>query len=206
MANRVYELLLYLCLIAILLLGLTMTVMTLPGLWLMVAAAAGYAWLTHGAYIAWRTLAVLLALALVAEVVETASAGAGAKRAGGGRRGLWGAIIGGILGGIFLTFVPIPIVSTFIGVCLGTFLGAMVGELSGGRELGSSAVIGVGAAAGRVKGTLLKLCFGLTITGIVLWNGLPLSRRHAPVPTPGTRPSAQFQIIIPGSKGVAMSL
>lgn len=185
-----YHLLLYLCLLAILLLGLMMTVMTLPGLWLMVAAAAGYAWLTHWAYLTWRTLAVLLALALVAEVVETASAGAGAKRAGAGRRGLWGAIIGGILGGIFLTFVPIPVVSTFLGVCLGTFLGAMIGELSGGRELGRSAVIGVGAAAGRVKGTLLKLGFGLAIIGIVLWNGLPIGHSHAPPTSPTTQPSA----------------
>jgi len=202
-----YHFLLYLCLIAALLFGLLITVMALPGLWLMLAATAGYAWLTHGAYIAWRTLAVLLALALVAEVIEAASAGAGAKRAGGGRRGLWGAIIGGILGGIFLSFIPIPILSTFVGVCLGTFLGATIAELSGGRELGRSAIIGVGAAAGRVKGTLLKLGFGLLMMAIVLWSGLPINRRHAlPSASPGTQPAAQFQMINPGSNGVAMSV
>ena len=182
--------LLYLCLLIALLFGLLITLMTLPGLWLMLAATAGYAWLTHWSYIGWRTLTVLLVLALTADFLETAAAGAGAKRAGAGRRGLWGAIIGGILGGIFLTFIPIPIVSTLIGVCFGTFLGAMIAELSSGREVGRSAIIGVGAATGRLKGTFLKLGFGLLMLVIALGAALPV-RRHAPAPV--RIPSAQTQ-------------
>ena len=164
----------YVLLFAFLLTGLALTVMTLPGLWLMLASAAVYALLTHGWFVSWWTLLVLLALAGTAEIIELLSSGAGAKKAGGGRAGLWGALIGGILGGIFLSFIPIPLLSTLVGVCLGTFLGAMVGELVVGREMGHSAWIGFGAAKGRLFGTFIKLGFGLTMLCIILVMGFPV--------------------------------
>lgn len=164
----------YLILAALLLGGLAIVIMTLPGLWVMVGSAAAYAWLTHGYFIGWRTLAFLLVWAGIAEVIEVASSGAGAKKAGGGRAGLWGALIGGIVGGIWLSFIPIPLVSTLAGVCLGTFLGAMTGELAMGRHVGRSAWIGFGAARGRLVGTFVKLGFGVVMLILTLVMGLPI--------------------------------
>jgi len=162
----------YLCLIALGLLGLCITIMTLPGLWLMLAAAAGYAMLTHWQFIGPRTLLVLFVLALVAEVLETLSAGRAARRAGGSRRGMWGALIGAIAGGLFLT-IPLLFVGTLIGVCIGTFIGAMIGELTGGRDVGESAWIGASAAHGRLIGTLIKLAIGCAMFAILLWTACP---------------------------------
>ena len=185
----------YAILFLLLLTGLAITVMTLPGLWLMLASAAAYAWLTGGRFLGWRTLVALLILAGLGEVVELAFAGGGAKKAGAGRRGTWGALIGGLLGGIFLSFIPIPVVSTLVGVCLGTFLGAMIGELSGGREFGHSAVVGVGAAKGRLMGTLAKTALGGVMMALVLWTALPFhgrtstpaaTTRQVPTTTPAT--------------------
>ena len=181
-----YAIALYLCLLLVLVLGLGLTLMTLPGLWLMLAATAVYAWLTSGWYVGWWTLATLLGLTVVAELIEVTSAGAGAHRAGAGRRGAWGALIGGIVGGIFLT-IPLWIVGTLIGVCLGTFAGAIIGELSGGRELGRSAWIGVAAAKGRFTGAMIKLGFGCLFFVIVLVTGFPMGRRH--LSGPGVRPA-----------------
>jgi len=170
--------LLYLCLLIFLLCGVVLVIMTLPGLWLMLAAAAMYGWLTHWTYLGAKTLVVLLVLALAGEAIETFSAGAGAKRAGGTRRGFWGALIGGILGGIFLTFVPI--IGTLIGVCIGTFLGATAAEILGGQEALQSARIGFGAAKGRLLGTLAKLTLGCVMVVIALGAGLPLGKHKAP--------------------------
>lgn len=175
----VYHILLYLVLAAILLAGLALTLMTLPGLWLMVASAAGYALLTHFQYIGWKTLGVLLIWAAVAEVVEITSSGAGAKKAGGGRAGLWGALIGGIVGGIWLSFIPIPVISTLVGVCIGTFFGAMVGEFAFGRHIGHSAWIGLGAAKGRLVGTFVKLGFGVVMLIVTLVMALPFGGTKA---------------------------
>jgi uncharacterized protein YqgC (DUF456 family) len=187
----------YAILFLLLLVGMAITVMTLPGLWLMLASTALYAWLTHWQYISWKTLLTLLVLSALGEVVELAFSAGGARQSGAGRRGTWGALIGGLLGGLFLSFLPLWPVSTLVGVCLGTFLGALIGELSGGREFGHSAIVGVGAAKGRLMGTLAKVAIGGIMLAITLWIALPLpSRTHktsAPQlpPTTTTAPSVQ---------------
>lgn len=175
----VYHIFLYIVLVALLLTGLLLTIMTLPGLWLMVASAAGYAILTHFQFIGWRTLAALLVWAGIAEIIEITSSGKGAKKAGGSRRGLWGALIGGIVGGIWLSFIPIWPISTLSGVCLGTFLGAMIGELTVDQRIGRSAWIGLGAAKGRLVGTFVKLGFGVVMLLITLVIGFPLGGAKA---------------------------
>lgn len=171
----------YLCLLAVMLVGLAITIMTLPGLWLMLGATALYAWATHRRFIGWGTLGVLLAITLVAEVIETTSAGKAAKQAGAGRRGMWGALIGGIIGGIFLT-IPLFLIGTLIGVCLGSFLGAMIAELTAGQEVGRSAMIGVHAAKGRFTGTLAKLALGCVMFVLVVVKGLPIGGARAAAP------------------------
>lgn len=179
---------LYICLFLVLLTGLAITVMTLPGLWLMLAATAGYAWATQWRFVGPWTLLILLVLAISGEIVEVGFQGAGAKKAGAGKRGTWGALIGGILGGIFLSFIPIPIASTLAGVCIGTFVGALIGELSGGRNVGRSALIGVGAAKGRLLGTLAKVALGGFMIVIAMWMALPIGGKPK-IASPTTMPS-----------------
>ena len=181
----------YLFLFALLLVGLAITIMTLPGLWLMLGAAAVYAWATHWAYIGPTTLGILLVLAILGEWIETISAGAAAKRAGAGRRGTCGALIGGIIGGIFLT-IPLFLIGTLLGVCIGSFLGAMIAEMTAGQHLGRSALIGVHAARGRFTGTLLKLGLGCVMFVVVVVKGLPVgAAKTTPLvaPQPQTVPA-----------------
>jgi hypothetical protein len=175
----------YLILVVVLLAGLYINLVGAPGLWVMVAATLGYAWATHWNYAGFRTLATIIVIAGIAEILEFFASGAAAKRAGASRRGIIGALIGGIVGAIFLT-IPWPIIGTIIGVCIGTFLGALTGELTVGKELGGSVRVGFGAVAGRLLGTFIKLLFGCTILGIVLFAAFPVKifgKNAAPLPT-----------------------
>jgi|SRR5581483_5727458 len=185
--------LLYLILLAVLLAGVAINIVTLPGLWLMVGAAALYAIATHFLFLGKYTLMVLFGLALAGEIVEMFVGGAGAKKAGGGRRAIIGAVIGGIVGGIFLTFIPIPVVSTIVGVCLGSFLGAMFFELAAGEEISHSLRVGLGAAQGRFMGIVTKLAFGVVMLCIALWAALPIGAKAAasPATQPASSPAAQ---------------
>ena len=133
----------------------------LPGNWLLVATAA-IAWLVveppmfHTA-----TLAGLVGLALLGELLEFLLGAAGAAKSGGSRRGALGAITGAIVGGLVGTFaIPIPVVGSILGACAGAFIGAMALELTGGKRLGHAATIGRGAAIGRLWGTVTKLAIG----------------------------------------------
>ena len=181
-------------LFSLLLAGLFLNVLGLPGLWVMVAAAFGYAWATgFGVYLGWQGLLALTLLAALAEVLEFLAGSAGAKKVGGSKRGMVGAIIGGILGAIFFS-IPVPIVGTIVGAVVGTFVGAWVVELMVGKEMGQSVEIGFGAAKGRLWGTLLKLSIGFVMLIVAVVVALPVgAKRNAPPlltgTTPGTGPA-----------------
>lgn len=188
----------YILLAVVLLGGLYLNLLGLPGLWVMVLGTILYALATHFSYAGSKTIIATLLLAGAAELAEFIITGRSAKRAGASRAGLWGAIVGSIIGGIFFTaIIPVPIVGTVFGVCLGTFLGALVGELLLGSEVGVSFRVGLGAAIGRLAGMLTKLGFGVTILATVLIAGAPpihlLSLFHrtspATAPAPATLPA-----------------
>ncbi len=172
--------------------GLVLAAFTLPGLWLILAGAAMYAALTKGEYLGLDTLILLLVLTVSAEIAELVLGSAGAKKAGASRWGMLGGLAGGILGGLFLTaLIPIPILGTVIGICLGSFAGAFIIELGLGQAISQSALIGYGAAKGKFSGILSKLVIGLLMFIITFCMALPVHLfSKAPVTVPAVSPKA----------------
>lgn len=80
----------------------------------------------------------------------------GTKKFGGSKRGVWGSIIG-LLVGIVL-FPP-------FGIIIGPFAGAVLGELSGGKQSKEALRSGFGSFVGFLLGTLLKLI----ASGMMAW-------------------------------------
>jgi len=146
----------------------------LPGLWLMLACAGGYAYLTGSTHLGPRTLGVMLAIVLVAELIETFAAAGGARRAGASKTAMLASVIGAFIGGILFTLLPVPVVGTLLGVCVGAFIGAMAVEVAKGRGHKQSIRSGLGAAAGRLAGTLIKLALGAVVFLIAAVAALPL--------------------------------
>jgi uncharacterized protein YqgC (DUF456 family) len=172
--------------------GLVLCAFTLPGTWLMLIGAAVYAAMTRGHYLGWKTLLALFVLALTAEVGEFVLGGAGAKKAGASKWGIFGALVGAVLGGIFLQgLVPIPILGAVVGICLGSFAGAFAVELFLGRPVWQSVRIGFGAAKGRFMGIVGKVTIGFTMFVLSVYFALPLPSRWRPPPRPTTVPTTR---------------
>jgi uncharacterized protein YqgC (DUF456 family) len=153
-----------------------------PGTWILLGLALALEWIDRlylppgdsRTFPGW-ILAACLALAVVGELIEFFAGAAGAKRGGGSRRGVWGALIGGICG-VFL-FAPLffflPLFSTLCGALLGTFVGAVAGELSHQIHLKERQEVlrpALWATAGRVVGTTSKVAIG-----IAMWLTLSVS-------------------------------
>jgi uncharacterized protein YqgC (DUF456 family) len=145
--------------------GLALIPFGLPGIWLMALSTVGLAWWQSDAgMIGVDAIVAVLVLAALSEVFELLSSMAGTKVAGGTRRGAWGGLVGGFGGAIFCTgLIPIPVVGTVFGACLGALIGGAAFELLGGRELKPALRSGSGAAAGRLVGTTIKLAFGVAV-------------------------------------------
>ena len=160
-------------LFAILGLGcLLLTVLGLPGNWLLLALGIGtqllVGWLGGAPNSAeiWWAIGIAGGLAIAGEVLETLAGAAGTRAGGGTGRGMVGAVIGGILGSIVFTpLIPIPLVGTLIGAVLGTFVGALVAELTQAKDRASGAPLqaAVGATIGRLLGSMGKTALGATM-------------------------------------------
>ena len=110
-------------------------------------------------------LGILLALAVLGEIVEFAAGSAAANRAGGSRHGAVGRAWGhagrdrGCRGQM-----PVPIIGSAVAAVLGGAFGALAGaitfEFHGGRDLAASWHVGHAAFWGRLFGTLSKAALG----------------------------------------------
>jgi len=159
---------------------LMLTLLTLPGNWLIVLLAAGaQGWAmaagTPLPYSGW-TLAAIAALALAGELAEMGMGAAGARAGGARGRGVWGAVLGSIVGAlagtVLLAFIPLA--GTLVGALAGAAIGAFIGELTYGDRRASSLVLpAAGAAAGRFAGLLVKFAVGalawVLLVGGALW-------------------------------------
>jgi uncharacterized protein YqgC (DUF456 family) len=166
-----------LLLILVLLASWAFTLIGMPGNWLMVMVTAAYAYLvpaqSPGA-LGWRTVAAILVLAAVGEIVELLASARGVTKTGGSRRSAVMALAGSVVGGIVGVFigVPVPLIGSAVAAVffagLGAMAGAILGEISAGQRLATSLQIGRAAFWGRLAGTLGKMLLGALMITVVL--------------------------------------
>jgi len=153
-------LLLGLCLVA----GLLLVPLGLPGLWVMVGGVLAYGALTGFRTVGIATMAIVLGLAFLGEIVEWWVGFGLTERYGGSRRSGWGALVGGIVGA--MVGVPVPLVGSVIGAFLGAFAGAALFEYTVSRTTTVAVRAGWGAVLGRAAGGAAKIALGVVIAVI----------------------------------------
>lgn len=144
---------------AVMVLGLLLVPLGIPGLWVMVAALVGAVLL--GAPVGWLTVLGLALLAGVAELGEYLAVKLASERWGGSSRAFWGAVAGGLVGG--LVGAPVPVAGSLVGVMAGTFAGAMAVAWVESRDAGGAVQVGWGALLGRAAAAATKTAAGLAI-------------------------------------------
>lgn len=104
-----------------------------------------------------RFLIIWAVVTAVVAVLDYAIPAWGTRRFGGSKRGVWGSVIGLVIGLFF--FPP-------FGIIIGPFLGAVAGELSAGKDSGAAMKSGFGSFVGFIAGTLIKLI----ASGLMAWS------------------------------------
>ena len=150
--------------------GLAMIPLGLPGLWVMVVGILAYGWLTGFRTVSVATIAIVLALAFIGEIIENWIGFRYAKRYGGSSRSGWGALIGGLIGAVI--GVPVAVIGSVIGAFLGSFIGAALFEYTNSRHAGVATRAGWGAVVGRAAGAAVKIALGVIIAVVALFAAL----------------------------------
>ncbi len=150
--------------------GLVLVPLGLPGLWVMVAGIIGYGWLTDFRSVGVTTIAIVLVLALVGEIVETWLGFRLARRYGASPRAGWRALVGGIVGA--LVGAPVPIVGSVIAGFVGSFAGAALFEYSRSWAAGTAVRAGWGAVLGRAAAAAAKIALGVAIAVVGIFAAL----------------------------------
>jgi uncharacterized protein len=163
------------------LVALGLTVLQLPGNWLIVGFTALAAWLQPDGQrfnVTWDTVAVVAGLAVVGEVMELAAGAVVAKKQGASRRAVLLSVFGGVLGSLLGAGAGsvVPVLGTLIGVLAGgsagTFAGAYIGEAWKGRSEEQAIAVGQAVAIGRLLGTLGKVMVGVVMMLVVAWDAV----------------------------------
>lgn len=154
---------------------------SLPGNWALLAVVALFAFLVphEGSRgVSGTTVGILMALAVVGEIVEFAAGAAGAAKLGASRRSIWMSLVGAIVGSIggAVIGLPIPVVGSMaaalLGGSAGAFAGAYLGEVQSKQPHGTSVAVAKGAFFGRLWGTVGKFAVGAVMLGVATVDAL----------------------------------
>lgn len=154
----------------IVLIGMVLAFLTLPGAWFMLAFAVTMDLaITKVTIFHPYTLITLACVALIGEVLEFVASAMGARRAGGSKLSGVFAVGGALIGSILGTFlIPVPVLGTIAGGAIGAGVLALFTEKAIHRKGWDDSVqVASGAAIGRLAATFVKLGIALII-GIAL--------------------------------------
>lgn len=147
--------------------GLLSLVFGFPGNFIILAFSILLAWYGGFAQVTLAVLAVLLGLALFAELVEFILGIIGAKKYKSSNKAIVGSIVFGIIGGI----LGIPFffgIGAVIGAFIGAFVGAFFVEFILEKNVDRAMKSGWGAFVGRIAGTFFKGAIGITMIVITI--------------------------------------
>lgn len=136
------------------------------GTFIIVVAALVYGLLTHFAELSIGFIIVLLSMAIGMEILEAIFGALLAKKFGGSKWGMAGAMVGGGLGAIIGTPVT-PVIGTLAGGFLGSFLGAMLFEFIHNQNIHRAFQVGMGAFFGAIGGKVTKIIVAILMVVMI---------------------------------------
>ncbi|SJZ72353.1 DUF456 domain-containing protein [Selenihalanaerobacter shriftii] len=131
----------------------------LPGTPIIVITALIYGFINNFQVISVKLIIILTVLSVIGEILEYIISGIGAKKFGASKYGIFGSVVGGLIG--MVTFGP-------VGALGGLLFGGIIIEMILGKPLIPAIKIGLGAVVGALSGTLFSFLIALLMAGLLI--------------------------------------
>ncbi len=147
--------------------GILLSCLSISGTWLVIAGTILAAVIKHNGFPGLWTILIFIVLAAFVEVVEALSGALGVRRRGGSKLAGIAAVVGGLLGLILGTLIPVPILGNLLGMLIGGFSLVFAVERYRLKKSAQAADIAWGAVLARVFIMLLKVSVSLGMTAFL---------------------------------------
>jgi uncharacterized protein YqgC (DUF456 family) len=158
-------------LLAVLLLclgGLILSALTFSGTWLVFAATLLAAWLYAPGFPGLVTIIIFLLLCVGLEVAEALAGAWGVQKRGGSKLAGLAALLGGIIGLLLGSLLPVFILGPLLGLFAGSFGLAYLVERSRSKQHQAALHIATGAILARLAMLVVKVTVTLGMVVILL--------------------------------------
>ena len=162
----IFEIILLVILLILCILGLLITFIGLPGIWIIPLMALTYKILPLPITISWKIILILTCLAIFGEIFEYYIGAMSASKAGATKWGVAGAMVGGIVGAVI--GVPIFLIGSLVGLFIGAFLGAFIVEFFIKEDVEKAIKAGFGAFKGRLGAMMFKELLGIVMIIVLI--------------------------------------
>lgn len=157
--------------ILVMLLGVLLVPLSLPGNWIIVAASILYGFFfsfDQGQTSFFWVVGILIFLAALGELIEFVVGLLGSKPLKVSNGAIISAFFGGILGAII--GVPIFLIGTLLGIFLGSFLGAFIYEWIVLKEAKKAAINALAVLASKIVASFYKTVIGCVMSLYLLFK------------------------------------
>ncbi|NLG32413.1 MAG: DUF456 domain-containing protein [Syntrophomonadaceae bacterium] len=156
-----YDILILIGVIIIMVIGVAGTIIPLlPGIPMVFLSIAFYGWYYDFKVIDLTYLLILLLVTVFSLILDYLSSVLGAKYFASSKAGIWGALLGALLG----VFVFPP-----VGIFVGPWIGAFIGEYIECHDIKRAVKVGTGSFVGLLSGMVIKMIIavGMAVSFLV---------------------------------------
>lgn len=155
--------------IIVLLGGVIMTIIGLPGNTLILLTGLIYGFYEHFENIDYAILVIAFGMYIIAEVIEFVAGLLGAKKEKASKRAMLAPFIGTIIGGIWGTAL-LPIIGSLLGALLGAFVSSLFAEYSKTKDLTQAKRVAKGVLKGQVIAILVKTTAAVSMSILLVYQ------------------------------------
>jgi len=149
--------------------GVFMTMVGLPGNILIVLAGLMYGYYDGFEHVNYVVLASVVGVFMMGEVIEFWAGLIGAKKEKASTRAVVAAFIGTVLGGIWGTVI-LPLIGSIIGALLGAFMITAVAEYTKTKNKEQAKRVAIGVLKGQIVGMVFKVVAAVGMSIVLIYQ------------------------------------